>query len=90
LPDRKRDLERILRRLLQSQPFSGVDIKPPISAALTGTGNSSVFRDAVLHTGYSYLSAECGLGLRERIKRPEIGRMNGWNQGRQQAFRSPS
>jgi len=30
LPDRKRDLERILRRILQSQPFSGIDIKPPV------------------------------------------------------------
>src|ERR1700731_5420408 len=31
----------------ESQPFSGIDNKRPISAAVTGTGNSTVFRHAV-------------------------------------------
>jgi hypothetical protein len=35
---------------------------PPISAAVTGTGNSSVFRHSVPHTGLPYVLAECGSG----------------------------
>ena len=44
----------------------------PISVALAGTGNSSVFRQAVSRTGFSYVLAECGLRLLERTKRAEI------------------
>ena len=40
---------------------------------MAGPVNSSVFRYAVLCAGFSYVLAESGLGLRERIKRPEIG-----------------
>jgi hypothetical protein len=52
--------------------FSGIAIKGPISAGVTGTGNSSVFRHADLRTGFSYVLAASGLGLRERTKRAEI------------------
>jgi hypothetical protein len=43
---------------------------------VTGTENSSVFRHAVPRAGYSYVFAECGLELRERPKRAEIGGRN--------------
>jgi hypothetical protein len=57
----------------ETQAFSRNVIKPPISSAVTGPGNSSVFRHAVLRAGFSYVLAECGLRLPERTKRPEIG-----------------
>ena len=43
-----------LAALPRSQPFFGNAIKPPISAAVTGTGNSSVFRHAVPRAGFFY------------------------------------
>jgi hypothetical protein len=47
----------------ETQAFSGIAMKPPISAAVTGPINSSVFRHAVLRTRLPYVLAECGLGL---------------------------
>ena len=40
-----------------TRPFFGNAIKPPISAGLTGTGNSSVFRHTVLRAGYFFYEA---------------------------------
>jgi hypothetical protein len=60
----------------ETQAFSGVAIKRPISAAVTGNGNSSVFRHAVQRVALPYVLAESGLRLRERTKRPEIGGVN--------------
>jgi hypothetical protein len=57
LPDRKRDLERILRRILQSQPFSGIDIKPPIIARMARKLIRILY--SVLRTGLAYVFAEC-------------------------------
>jgi hypothetical protein len=44
----------------RTQTFSGNAIKPPISAAVAGTGNSSVFRHAVLGTGLAMRFVEIG------------------------------
>jgi hypothetical protein len=63
-------------RFSATQTFSGNTIKPPLSAAVTGTGKSSVFRHAVPCIRLPYVLAESGLGPRERIKRPEIGDRN--------------
>jgi hypothetical protein len=52
--------------------FPGHAENGPISAAATGTGNSSVFRHAVPRPKNLYVLAECALKPRERIKRPEI------------------
>jgi hypothetical protein len=43
-------LNKISEYLTESQAFSEIAIKRPISAAVTGTGNSAVFRHAVLCT----------------------------------------
>src|SRR5271169_1130475 len=59
-----------LRRFLKRH------IKRPISAALAGSENSSVFLHMDLRTGFPYVLAESGL-RRERTKRPEIGGRNG-------------
>jgi hypothetical protein len=48
-------------------------LEPRISAAVTGTGKSSVFRHAVPRAGFSYVLAESGLGLPDGIQRREIG-----------------
>jgi hypothetical protein len=47
-------------------------IKRPISAAVTGSKNAAVFRTCSACRN-SYVLAECGLNLRERTKRAEIG-----------------
>ena len=57
----------------ETQAISRIATKRPISATVTRPGKSSVFRHWVLRTELPYVLAECGLGLRERIKRPEIG-----------------
>jgi hypothetical protein len=59
-------------RIPNSQPFFGNAIKSPISAALAGTGNSCVFRHAVLRTGLPDVLAELGLRLRQRTKQADI------------------
>jgi hypothetical protein len=57
----------------ETQAISRIAINRPISAAPVGTGSSSVFRHAVSRARFSYVLAESGLRLRERIKHPEIG-----------------
>jgi|HubBroStandDraft_6_1064221.scaffolds.fasta_scaffold370691_1 hypothetical protein len=56
----------------QSQTFCADAIKGPLSDASARPGNSSVFRHAVQSAGYPYVLGESGLGLPERVKRPEI------------------
>jgi hypothetical protein len=61
--------EQFFRKPTDSwRPYNG-----PISAAVAGTGNSSVFRHTVSSTGLPYVLAESGFRLRGRKKRPEIG-----------------
>jgi hypothetical protein len=57
---------RPLARFPGTQPFSDNAVKPPISAAATGTGNSPVFQHASPRDAFSYVLTECGLGLERR------------------------
>jgi hypothetical protein len=54
--------------LPKSQTFSGRVIIPPISAAVTGTGKSSVFRHTIPRAGFPYVLAESGVRWRARAK----------------------
>jgi hypothetical protein len=60
-------------RVHQLNPFPGQAEKPPISAAVPGSGNSSVFRHAMPCTRMPYVLAESCLRLQVRTKRTEIG-----------------
>ena len=60
-------------QIRETQPFFGIAIKPPISAAVPAPESHPVFRYVVPRAGLSYVFAESGCRIRDRIKGRGIG-----------------